>query len=453
MNFKKFLESEGISEEQFKEKSAEEVQELERAFITSLQKNINDLNTKLSANPTKDELEAVKSEINNYATAVKDFGGDKLSGLESQVATLKSELEKANLELVQFNEKGNAKGGFSTLKEAMDAELNEKQESGKTKFEEFKEFVKEGFKNGSGGNFEFTVKAPETVTTGNVGTITPEGIYAAQSVNMVSEYPRTEIFLEEYLDVGSTNLASIPYVDELPGEGDAAIVAEGTLKPLIDVDTQINFSQARKVAGRMKATEEALFDYGYLKSLMTGTLKRKHDIAKQADLLGAANGLTSFATPFNAAILGGVTVPNVQHYDAIAALVAGIVNSSFGIYVPNVIFVNTLDNLEKMLSKDLEGNYIMPPFADNMGNIVSGVKVVAQPSIPIGTYIVGDFKNVMLRKMWEYTVRFGWENDDFSKNLITMVGESRYHLFINENDKRGLIAGTFADLFTALTAV
>ena len=407
--------------------------------------------TKLEMEEANKALETFKSENEE---ALKGFvKEDKLKEVQEQVEKLTKNLEEANLELVAMSEKGQASEGSATIKDAFSSLLNEKQDSGKTKFEEFSEWAKKGFKNqNSGSSYEFVVKAPETVTTANVGVNTAAGVYAAQSVSSATPFPRTEIFLDQYLDVGTTNLASLPYVDELPGEGDAAIVAEGTLKPLIDVDTEINFSQARKVAGRMKATEEALFDYGYLMSLMTGTLKRKHDIAKQADLLGAANGLASFATPFNPIILGGVTVDEPQYYDAIAALVAGIVNDSFGAYVPNVVFVNTLDNLRKMLTKDLEGNYVLPPFADNQGNMVSGVKVVAQPSIPIGEYVVGDFKNVMLRKMWEYTVRFGWENDDFSKNLITMVGESRYHLFINENDKRGLISGTFADLITALTA-
>ena len=47
-------------------------------------------------------------------------------------------------------------------------------------------------------------------------------------------------------------------------------------------------------------------------------------------------------------------------------------------------------------------------------------------------------------------IRFGYENDDFSKNLITMIGESRYHLYITDNEKRAIISGTFDDVIAAL---
>ena len=300
------------------------------------------------------------------------------------------------------------------------------------------EKLKEFHKNNSNGigSFEIQVKAAAVTTTANVTPSGAANIYAAQSVDGISAYERGDIFLEQYLDVGSTQLASIPYVDEQPGEGDAAIVAEGSLKPLIDTDYVTSFSQARKVAGRMKATEEALYDYGWLESAMTNTLRKKHDIARQNDLLGATNGLESIATAFNSTILGGVTVTNPQYYDCIAALVAGIANDSEGYYMPNVIFVNTLDNLKKSLTKDANQNYVMPPFADAQGNIIEGVRVVAKPSITAGDFIIGDFKNVKLRNLWGYTVRFGWENDDFSKNQISMVGESRYHLYATTNDKR-----------------
>ena len=309
-----------------------------------------------------------------------------------------------------------------------------------------------GNATGSGG-FEIQIKAPGVTSTGNITPTDAAAVYAAQNVDGINAYQRGDIFLEQYLDVGTTQLASIPYVDEMPGEGDAAITSEGSLKPLIDTDYETKFSTARKIAGRMKATEEALYDFGWLESAMTNTLKKKHDIARQNDLIGNTNGLESIATDFNAAILGTVKVANPQYYDAIAALVAGIANDSEGYYVPNVVFVNTLDNLKKQLTKDENKNYVMPPFADGNGNIIDGVRVVARPSITAGNFIVGDFKNVKLRDLWGYTVRFGWENDDFSKNQITMIGESRYHLYATTNDKRGIIKGALADVITALTEV
>ena len=417
--------------------------------LSALKEQVAKAATPESVEEANKALEAFKTE---NAEALKGFTSSKdFDAVKKQVETLKKDLAEANLEIAAMNEKGNVEPEALTIKQAIKNALSSKNEDGVSKADELKNWAKKAFETQS-GNFSVTIKAPEVTTTGNVTPSTAAGVFAAQSVSSYSPYEREEIFVEQYFDVGSTELASIPFVDEQPGEGDAAIVAEGSLKPLIDVDYVTDYSQARKVAGRMKATEEALYDYGWLESAMTTTLKRKHDIAKQADFLGA-NGLDGIATAFNASILGTVKVVNPQYYDAIAALVAGIANDSEGAYIPNLVFVNTLDNLKKMLIKDGNSNYVMPPFADAQGNIIDGVRIVAKPSIPAGTFVIGDFKNVKLRNLWGYTVRFGWENDDFGKNQITMVGESRYHLYATTNDKRGIIKGALADVITAITPV
>ena len=92
MNFKKFLENKGISETDFEAKSAEEVQNLEKEYINSLQKNISDLNAKLSENSTKEELDAIKSDLNTYSEAIKNFGDDKFENLNKELKAIKEDL-------------------------------------------------------------------------------------------------------------------------------------------------------------------------------------------------------------------------------------------------------------------------------------------------------------------------------------------------------------------------
>lgn len=420
-------------------------------MVEDINKGIETIKSDLSKALKQEDLDNVSEEIKKLKESFKDFDSEKFKNQSEEVEKLNKSIEA--LQTAQKNiDKSMEDLGKATKREVL-PNLSFKQTVAKAlkeKHEDLKKFYKAN-ESVQSGSFEVQVKAAAVTTTGNITPTGAADIYAAQSVDSVSEYERGDIFLEQYLDAGSTELASIPYVDESPGEGDAAIVAEGSLKPLIDVDYATSYSQARKVAGRMKATEEALYDYGWLESAMTNTLKKKHDIARQNDLIGATNGIESLATAFNASILGGVKVVSPQYYDCIAALVAGIANDSEGYYIPNVIFVNTLDNLKKVLTKDANNNYVMPPFADAQGNIIEGVKVVARPSLTAGSFIIGDFKNVKLRNLWGYTVRFGWENDDFGKNQITMVGESRYHLYATTNDKRGIIKGTFADVITALT--
>jgi len=437
--FKQFLAEKGITQDEFDKKTPAEIGQLHSEYNS---KQFKELRDEMAKAATPEQIKAVSDKLGEFEKSIAETSKGYAS--KEDVTKLVSDLKDANAEIKAIRDGGKdskPQSFHSAIKEA----LSENHDA-------LKQFLA-GNKNGI-GSFSIEVKAPAVTTSANVnpsGTAT--GAFAAQSVSSVSEYARNEIFVEQYLDTGETDKETVPYVDEQPGEGDATIVAEGALKPLIDVDYVTSFSQARKVAGAMKATKEALNDYGWLQSAMEKTLRRKHDIARQNDVIGATNGLLSIATVFNPTILGGVKVTAPQYYDAIAALVAGIANSSEGAYTPNVIFVNTLDNLQKMLSKDANNNYIMPPFADANGNIIEGVRIVAKPSLAAGDFIIGDFKNVVLRNLEGYNVSFGWENDDFRRNQITMLGESRYHLYATTNDRRGIIKGSFADVITALTAI
>ncbi len=437
--FDDFLKEKGISQEDFAKMTPAEMAKLHSEYST---KNINELKD-LAAKAAKPEdiSKAIEAFEEKQQKAMENFVPSKdLEEVKTQVADLTKSLEEANKEILAMTEKGIEPENFS-MNQAI-------TKAWKENHEDFKKFYEENKKSGK-GHFEIQVKVPETVTTGHVTPTGAADVYAAQSVGSYSEYLYGYIFLEQFLDVGSTGLASIPYVDEVPGEGDAAIVAEGGLKPLIDVDFVTAYSQAEKVAGRMKATEEVLSDFGWMQSAMSSTLRKKHDIARQNDIMTKTLAL---ATPFNAAILGSVnSIVNPQTYDVICGLAAGMANDSEGHYIPNVIFLNTLDNLEKKLAKDGNNNYIMPPFASANGDVVDGIRVVSNPRITAGEFIIGDMRNVKVRNMWDYTIRFGWENDDFSRNMITMIGESRYHVYATTNDRRGIITGTLAAVETALT--
>lgn len=436
--WKKFLASKNISEEDLDTKTPKELAELHNEFSA---KNIAALAETVKGAATQEDIDkAVKAfedaqekQMEGYVPS-KDF-----DAIKQQVEDLAKDLEEANKEILAFVEKGDSMQDIS-LRGAIRKSL-------KDNYDDLKSFFDENKKIGK-GNFEIQVKVPEIVTTQNVTPTDIASTFAAQSVASYSEYLYGYIYLESFLDVGSTNSATIAFVDEVPGEGDAAIVAEGALKPLIDVDFVTSFSQAVKVAGRMKVTEEALYDYVWLESAMVSTLKKKHDIARQQDVL---TRVLSLATPFNAAILADISgVSNPQYYDVLASLAAGMANSSEGYYVPNVVMVNTMDNLKKKLTKDGNQNYVMPPFADASGNIIDGLTVVANPSVTAGTFVIGDMRNIKVRNVWGYTVRFGWENDDFSRNQITMLGESRYHVYATTNDKRGIITGNLADVELAI---
>jgi hypothetical protein len=419
-------------------KTTEEMAAEFKQTLANLKTELDTVKSKETASPS--EVQAAHDAIENFKTAneevLKDFAK------VSDIATIKQELKDAQDEIEALIQKGNTvPNGEVSFDQSVSNTLTEKHE-------EIKDFVANKSK---GGWLDIQVKVPELITSGNITTaVTPDN-YAGSQATTYDPFLRDEIFIEQYFDVGSTDMPSLPYVNEEAGEGDAEIVAEGGLKPLIDADFNVKYSTAKKVAGRMKASEESLSDFKWLQAAMTTTLKRKHDIARQNDLLGV-NGIAGLATPFNSALLTGLAtlIQNPQKYDAIVALQTAITVQSEGVFKPNVIFVNNIDSLDMKLEKDDDNNYLTAPFVSADGTVIDGIRVVAKPTIPVGDFIIGDFKNVNLRNVWEYMIRFGYENDDFSKNLITMIGESRYHLYITDNEKRAIISGTFDDVIAAL---
>jgi hypothetical protein len=47
----------------------------------------------------------------------------------------------------------------------------------------------------------------------------------------------------------------------------------------------------------------------------------------------------------------------------------------------------------------------------------------------------------------------GWTGDDFEKNLVTIIGETRIHFYIEDAYTTALVYDQLADIKTAITAI
>lgn len=317
--------------------------------------------------------------------------------------------------------------------------------------------------NASGKNgfeVELTVKAP--ITMGN-GAVTASGAipiaYVAQDINTYAEDVRAQEYILQFLSKGSTSKASIQYVDKSPTEGTMAITAEGALKPLISISYVIRYSQARKMAGRTKISEEALDDLPFIMSAIRNELAYQHAIGIQGDIFTV---VSAFAPSFVAGALADTTTAPTN-YDAIRAAIYAVKIQSKGKYIPNAVLVASSDVYSMGASKDTTNQYVFPPFVMPDGSTISGVRMVEVSdgvSVPAGTFIVGDWKKLHFENYKTFTVRIGQGIQgsataanivsDFESNMYTLIGESRYHLWIYENEKTAFIKTTFAAVKTAI---
>lgn len=402
---------------------------------------------------------------------------DAVDGLTTLTPEQKKEVEATVKELTKDKE-GISKDEFDEIKE----QLNQIKESATKQtpvsgdvfdviekgLEEFLPKVKAAkAKAGEETPFELemTVKAPVTMGTTAVTNAAGQTIpvnYVYQNMNgqYASDVRQME-YIINYLAVGTTNKASLPYMDKLPTEGTMAITAEGALKPLISVSFELRYSTAVKEAGRTKISEEALDDIPQIMSIIRNELKYQHDIAVQTAIFAK---VAAVAPGFVAGALAATTTAP-SNYDAIRAAIYAIKIASKGMYIPNAALVASSDVYSMGATKDLNNNYVFPPFVLPDGSTVSGVRIVEVPdgvSVPSGTFIVGDWKKLHYDVYKSFTVRIGQGIQgnataanivsDFESNMYTLIGESRFHLWIYENEKVAFIKSTFAAVKTAIAA-
>jgi hypothetical protein len=75
---------------------------------------------------------------------------------------------------------------------------------------------------------------------------------------------------------------------------------------------------------------------------------------------------------------------------------------------------------------------------------------VENPGVPVGDFYVGDFTKANLRIREEMNVQVGYVNDDFTKNLVTVLCETRAAAFVKSNHYGAIVKGNFTTAKAAL---
>jgi hypothetical protein len=111
--------------------------------------------------------------------------------------------------------------------------------------------------------------------------------------------------------------------------------------------------------------------------------------------------------------------------------------------------MNPIDYAQMQLTKDVNGQYLRPFRVGD--ELIPGLRVEASTAIKQGELWVGDFNYLNIRDVWALTITFGWENDDFTKNLVTMIGEKRLMAYIKSQYKTAFVKDTIANVVTGIT--
>ena len=153
-------------------------------------------------------------------------------------------------------------------------------------------------------------------------------------------------------------------------------------------------------------------------------------------------GVTVGAAGYTISDLNGkVEMPN--YADAIRAAVLQLRTLTFR---PDTLFINPVDNAMIDLTKDTSGHYLTA----EMKSLISGITIVETANITKGKFLLMDTSRWMLRPYENLRLEYGLENDDFRKNLVTVIAEMRLHSYQNSVDAGSLV---YADFATVLAAI
>jgi HK97 family phage major capsid protein len=314
-------------------------------------------------------------------------------------------------------------------------------------------------KAGSGA-VEFTLKAPETITTQS-GTFPAPPKPVGTDLAPLTNINLREIGIIPFTTNLNTSTSTYAYTETVPKDGNYEFVAEGGIKPQIDFTWATKYAQPKKIAAWMKLTMESVQDIVGLESIARDFLQKKHNLKKSkailfgTGLLEEPTGATTYGRLFSAGALA-LSVQNPNFMDVINAVITDISTThnyeDEVPYMANFVAINPVDFFINLVSaKDGDGKPLYP--TATLFNMVQigGVTIWADESIPTGKIFVADMSKYNTTNYMGYNVKVGWINDDFIKNQFVILGESRFHAFVKKLDEQAFVYDDIETIKTAIT--
>lgn len=281
-------------------------------------------------------------------------------------------------------------------------------------------------------SFDIEIKEPSTVMT--TTHISPQPNPYLPTPTVLSGINRiiepTQV-IASYLSAGTISSPRVVWVNEVHGEGDAEFIAEGALKPLTDLKVETEDENAKKVAVATKVSEEMLEDIPWMESeirrLITNkVIKKINKEVLAGDGIGAnLNGILNRVGGYVQTCLNG-TVDNPGLAEVLLAAATQIRNMGFDGRL--TAFVNSCDWAAAKMRKDANGNIV------DLRGVLDNINVVETSEMPLGEFFIGDMLLFILETYKSLRVEVGWENDDFRRNLLTLLAEARILLRISSNN-------------------
>ena len=392
-------------------------------------------------------LAEVKGKVDSATSAsveeVKSLNA-KIEGLTTQLDEAKSAgatleyVEKMQLQLDKLDMKLQKKTIQNGTAASLDSEL-------KSMFSEksFSDQI-ELLKKSSGNNVNLDVKAATSITLGSYA-----GTALTTEIDHSIVGPQTNMpFFRDIVNVAPIRGNKVTWINKSAVSNGAGMTAEGATKTQISWTYSEESADVKKITAYVKVSKEALDDLDFLRSEINTDLRQEielkldEQIAEGSGVGQNIKGILTYAPTF--AVAGtslAAAIDGANRLDVLRSAVALIRKAKFR---ANYIAINPVDAALMDMEKGDDNHYILPPFVTADGTRVAGTTVIESFSIDEGSFLVGDFTKSNLRIREEININLGYENDDFTKNMVTILAEMRAVHYIKLHHVPAFVKGTFA---------
>jgi len=367
---------------------------------------------------TKEAVDAIKTSLDKFQTQLEEMQEDVNTSKGSKLKDIRKSIGQLFIEAVEkqkFDLSSTARKGAQHFNVDIDAPVQ---------------------------------KVVGTMSTANVDAVGTNSIpfELADFEFGLTRIARRAPFLLQLANTSPISTMYAQWAEQEGVEGAADETAEGQDKHQIDFDWVEKSAKVEKITAYVKVTKEALADLPGLRNEIDTELQEQVLLAADDDLWDGdgttptIKGITEFATAYSTP--SGLTPTNRS--EVIRAAIAQVVTNKF---MPNYVVLHPVDvaamDLEK--SED-DGHYMLPPFRSADGAVISGVRVVENLGVTLGDFLVGDFTKWRVRIREGFNIDVGLDGNDFTKNLVTIIGEIRLVSYVKANHAGAFVFGTFADV-------
>lgn len=273
--------------------------------------------------------------------------------------------------------------------------------------------------------FKATITSATTDTAGAAGA-------AVETTRLpgILALPQRRLTVRDLISPGRMDGNALEYVRETGFTNSAAPVAETAAKPESDLKFDLVTTSAKVIAHWMKASRQILDDFSQLRSIIDQRLLYGLAYVEEGQLLNGdgtgqnLHGIIPQATAYAAAF-----TPDAP--TAIDTLRLAQLQAALAEYPATGHVLHPTDWARIELTKDTTGRYIIGNPQGTIGPTLWGLPVVATQAIAVDKFLTGAFRlGAQLFDRWDARVEAGFVNDDFIKNLVTILAEERLALAV-----------------------